>query len=165
MSDSAPEVAEKTIEVSQTKAKQLRAKTPRSEAQIAATAKLVEATKARRELAKEQRRQEEEARAKAHEERIKAEQEAALSKVKIVVKPKRKYTKKPKMVILPQEEMGSVSDESEESEEESESPKPRKVDPRKVVRRVKEAIEDIDKTIQQASSNQYENLLRRKGFM
>jgi hypothetical protein len=154
---------EKTIEVSQTKAKQLRAKTPRSEAQIAATAKLVEATKARRELAKEQRRQEEEARVKAHEERLKAEQEAALSKVKIVVKPKRKYTKKPKMV--PQEEMGSVSDESEESEEELEDPKPRKVDPRKVVRRVKEAIEDIDKTIQQASSNQYENLLRRKGFM
>jgi hypothetical protein len=157
----APE--EKTLVVSHTAAKKLKAKQPRSEAQMAATAKLVEATRLRREERKKQLAEEHEARAKAEEERIRKEQEEAVAKAKVVVKPKRKYTKKEKKVPEPEPESESESEESDE-----EDPKPKKVVPKKVsstIRRVKEAIDSIDRTIEAATSNQYESLLRRKGYL
>lgn len=159
----APE--EKTLVVSHTAAKKLKAKQPRSEAQLAATAKLVEATRLRREERKKQLAEEHEARAKAEEERLRKEQEEQVAKAKIVVKPKRKYTKKtPVRVPEPESEESEIS--SEESDEED--PKPKKVVPKKVsstIRRVKEAIDSIDRTIEAATSNQYESLLRRKGYL
>jgi hypothetical protein len=160
----APE--EKTLVVSHTAAKKLKAKQPRSEAQLAATAKLVEATRLRREERKKQLAEEHEARAKAEAERIKKEQEEAVAKAKVVVKPKRKYTKKEKKVPEPEPESEESEISSEESDEED--PKPKKVVPKKVsstIRRVKEAIDSIDRTIEAATSNQYESLLRRKGYL
>jgi FtsZ-interacting cell division protein ZipA len=166
---SAPEPAapeEKTLVVSHTAAKKLKAKQPRSEAQLAATAKLVEATRLRREERKKQLAEEHEAKVKAEEERIRKEQEEAVAKAKIVVKPKRKYTKKEKKV--PEQPESEESEEESESDEEEEDPKPKKAVPKKVsstIRRVKEAIDSIDRTIEAATSNQYESLLRRKGYL
>lgn len=159
---------EKTLVVSHTAAKKLKAKQPRSEAQLAATAKLVEATRLRREQRKKQMAEEHEARAKAEEERIRKEQEEAVAKAKIVVKPKRKYTKKEKKVPEPEPDSEESEISSQESEDEEEDPKPKKVVPKKVsstIRRVKEAIDSIDRTIEAATSNQYESLLRRKGYL
>ena len=161
----APE--EKTLVVSHTAAKKLKAKQPRSEAQLAATAKLVEATRLRREERKKQLAEEHEARAKAEEERLRKEQEEAVAKAKVVVKPKRKYTKKEKKVPEPESEESEISSEESDEEEEEKAPV-KKVVPKKVsstIRRVKEAIDSIDRTIEAATSNQYESLLRRKGYL
>lgn len=164
-SESVQEVQEsspKEISISHTQAKKLREKKPRTEAQIAATARLVEATKARREKAKEERERLEQERVAAEEARKKAEEEKAVAAAKIVVKPKRTYTRKPK---TPKAEVLSES-ENEESEEEPDEVPEVKVPPKKVMKKViaaKEALEQINKTLE--SSNQYEALLRKKGII
>lgn len=168
-SESVQEVQEsspKEISISHTQAKKLREKKPRTEAQIAATARLVEATKARREQAKQKRAQEEQARVEAEEARKKAEEEKAVAAAKIVVKPKRTYTRKPKTPSHGCRDVPSESEEEEESEEEPDEVPEVKVPPKKVMKKViaaKEALEQINKTLE--SSNQYEALLRKKGII
>lgn len=161
---------EKTIVVSHTAAKKLREKKPRTEAQQAATARLVEATKARREQAKLKKAEEEEAARKQLEEQERKAQEEAVAKAKVVVKPKRQYTRKPKAEERYEEEkrraiaVGKIEDSESESDEESETEEP----PKRIMKKannVKRAIEAIDETIQKASANQYEHLLRKKGFL
>jgi hypothetical protein len=156
------EKEEQVIEVSYTKAKSLREKKPRTEAQLAATARLVEATKARREAGKAAKEQEQEALREAEAKRLEEQQRKAVEAAKVVVKPKRRYVRKEKPQPQPEPEPQSES-ESEEEEE-----PPRRVQKARQMDEIRKTLSKVDETlarVKPTNKNHYELLLQRKGFM
>ena len=156
------EQEKQVIEVSYTKAKSMREKKPRTEAQLAATARLVEATKARRETSKAAKEKEQEALREAEAKRAEEQQRKLVEAAKVVVKPKRRYSRKEKPVQREREEPQPDSESEEEPEE------PRRVQKARQMDEIRKTLSKVDETlarVKPTNQNHYEILLQRKGFM